>query len=85
MLPVTQTSLVNLMRESRRSRGMTPQLARFLHDEYGVNEPYALSALGRAPRVRSIRIRYGPGEWVRRLLATVSDAFAGTRASPGGA
>lgn len=62
---------------------MTPELARYLHGEYGVNESFARSAVGRAGRAQIVRVRYGPAEWVRRLWAAVAGAFVAARASPG--
>lgn len=85
MLPVTQSSLVSRMHVTTPTRGVSEELARYVRSEYGANTAYAEAMVGRARRVESIRIRTGPAGLVRRFLATVSEALALARASPGGA
>lgn len=85
MMPIIQSSLVSRMHMTSPSRGVSADLARYLRDEYGANAAFAETAIGRKARAQSTRIPNGAGGLVRRLLATVSEAFAGTLASPGGA
>lgn len=85
MLPVTQSSLVRWMSANAPTSGVSTELARYVRSEYGADAAYAQTMVGRAERVRSVRLPNGTAGLLRRFLVTVTETFAAMRASPGGA
>lgn len=85
MLPVTQSSLVSRMHVTAPTRAHDADLVGYVRSEYGANAAYAYALADRAGRVRSVRLPNGAAGLLRRFLATVVEALAAARSSPGGA